>query len=42
VRDEHDRPLVAVEGVFQLFDRGDVEVVRGLVEDETVHAACGE
>jgi hypothetical protein len=35
-------PLVAVERAFELIDRRQVEMVRGLVEDETVHASQRE
>jgi len=42
VRHEHDRAVVCVERALELFDRRDVEVVRRLVEDETVDAARSE
>ncbi len=35
---EQDCPGKAVERELELLDRGHVEMVRGLVEDETVHA----
>jgi hypothetical protein len=36
VGDEQERAGVGVEGLLQLLDRGEVEVVGGLVEDEDV------
>jgi len=42
VGDEDQRPLVAVERGFELLDGGQVEMVRGLVEDEAVHASQRE
>src|SRR5690606_8340786 len=39
VGDQQQRALVALERLLQLLDRGQVEVVRRLVEDEDVHAA---
>jgi hypothetical protein len=35
---QEQRAVVEVEGSLELFDRGQVEMVRRLVEDETVHA----
>ena len=39
VRDEDDRALEGFEGLLELLDRGEVEVVRRLVEHQAVHAA---
>src|SRR5262249_29547672 len=42
VRDEDHGAVIAGEGALELLDRLDVEVVRGLVEDEAVDTAGGE
>jgi hypothetical protein len=39
VGDQQEGAWVAVEGRFKLLDRGQVEVVGRLVEDQQVHAA---
>ena len=38
VRHEEQRAVVAVERGFELLDGGQVEMVRGLVEHQAVHA----
>ena len=40
--DEHDRPLERIERTLQLLDRGHVQMIRGLVEDQAVDTARGE
>jgi hypothetical protein len=42
VRHEDDRPVKRIEGPLEFLDRGDVEVIRRLVEDETVDTPRGE
>jgi hypothetical protein len=42
VRHEQHRSRETVERALELFDRGDVEVVRRLIEDETVHSSSRE
>ena len=39
VGDQQQRARIAVQGGFELFDRGQVQVVGRLVEDEQVHPA---
>jgi len=39
VRYEQDGPWITIECALELLDRRNVEMVRGLVEDETVHAS---
>ena len=42
MRYEQNRSGESVERALELLDRSNVKMVRGLVEDETVHAASGE
>ena len=42
MRHEQNRPGINVERALELLDRSNVKVVRGLVEDETVHTASRE
>ena len=39
MRYEQDGPWITIERALELLDRRNVEMVRGLVEDETVHAS---